>query len=349
MPFSIVRNDITKMKTDAIVNAANCRLEQGGGVCGAIFNAAGAELLTEACREIGHCNTGKAVITDGFNLDAKYIIHTPGPVWETGSNEERNLLRSCYMSSLELALSKGIESIAFPLISSGIYGCPKDIAVEIAIGAFRDFLEINEIEIYLVVFDKGSLREGSEYEKIREFIDDAYAEKHTDFNRRVLREESAENVIDIEICECVTMATPENEAKISFGKAKKAEILHDLCPTAPIEITPDESFSQSLLRLIDEKGMTDVETYKKANIDRKLFSKIRGDVNYRPKKATALAFAIALKLNLSETNELLGKAGFVLSHSLEFDLIIEYFIRNQIYDMFEINETLFEFDQPLLG
>lgn len=340
------------METDAIVNAANCRLLMGGGVCGAIFNAAGAEKLEQACMEIGFCETGNAVITDGFNLPAKYIIHTPGPVWKSGSDKEKELLRSCYLNSLRLADSKGLNSIAFPLISSGIYACPKSIAVDIATEAFRDFLKDHDMEIYLVVFDKGALREGRRYREIREFIDDAYAELKC-AECRSERSKVFEDSCDFNVCESIRI--PDNGTKKNnlFVKEKAnpkpAGSFQKISHSAPIEIIPDESFSQSLLRLIDEKGMTDVETYKRANIDRKLFSKIRSDVNYKPKKTTAVAFAIALELDLNETNELLCKAGYVLSHSLEFDLIIEYYIKNRSYDMFEINETLFSFDQPLLG
>lgn len=338
MPFSIVRNDITRMKTDAIVNAANIELCMSGGVCGAIFTAAGVAELSEACRKIGYCDTGSAVITDGFKLEAKYVIHTPGPIWKKGSDEERTLLRSCYMSSLELAFSNGLESVAFPLISSGIFDCPKDIAIDIAIGAFRDFLETHDMDIYLVVFDKAAFRESIKYSEIKEYIDDAYAERYTNYERVIEHNEPAESAL----------FRKKPKACKSSPIAPCGEMLcESMC--APIEVTCDESFSQSLLRLIDEKGMTDVETYKKANIDRKLFSKIRGDVNYKPKKTTAVAFAIALELDLSETNELLAKAGYVLSHSLEFDLIIEYFIKRKNYDMFEINEALFSFDQHLLG
>lgn len=338
MPFSIVRNDITRMKTDAIVNAANNGLRMGGGVCGRIFNAAGVKELSDACRKIGHCDTGDAVITDGFGLEAKYIIHTPGPIWKSDSPEERALLLSCYTKALELAFSKGLESIAFPLISSGIYSCPKDIAVDTAISAFRAFLEVREMDIYFVVFDKESLHEGERYSKIREFIDDAYAERFNGYRRVVEFNEPSEGASFFE----------KPRASKSSKKVSQDLLLSE-CSVASLEVKRDESFSQSLLRIIDEKGMTDVEAYKKANIDRKLFSKIRGDVNYKPKKTTAVAFAIALELNLNETNELLGKAGFVLSHSLEFDLIIEYFIKRNNYDMFEINEALFSFDQPLLG
>ena len=362
MPFSIVRNDIVRMKTDAVVNAANSGLRMGGGVCGAIFKAAGAEKLTAACEKIGFCPTGSAVLTDGFGLEAKYIIHAVGPVWNDNGDECRRLLYSCYISSLELAKQHGIESIAFPLISSGIYGCPKKIASEVAISAFRDFLAGNEMDIVLVVFDRDSFRESSTYCSVKEYINNVYAEKRlaSQRNRTAEDDESVcfeEAAYLPECSEPFPMAHGEagsdlpKPSKSSAGAlCRRSSVKQDRHAALSMpELQRDESFSEHLLRLIDEKGMTDVEAYKKANIDRKLFSKIKSNRNYSPRKTTAVAFAIALELDLEETNELLCKAGYILSGSLLFDLIIRYFIQNRNYDMFEINGVLFEFDQPLLG
>ncbi len=152
MPFFKVQNDITKMETDAIVNAANRRLRVGGGVCGAIFRAAGVEKLQAACNGLGPIETGQAVITDGFHLPAKYIIHTAGPIYQGGNHGEEALLRACYMNSLQLAKEHGCKSIAFPLISSGIYGYPKEEALRVAEEAIGDFLTSNEMDVYLVLF-----------------------------------------------------------------------------------------------------------------------------------------------------------------------------------------------------
>lgn len=332
MPFRIIRNDITKLNTDAIVNAANEKLLAGGGVCGAIFAVAGAEKLQAECNKIGHCAVGNAVITKGFNLPAKYIIHTVGPIYGQNPKDEENQLYSCYMSSLNLAKSKKLSSIAFPLISSGIYGYPKAEALKIATRAIKEFLAKEEMDIYLVVYDKKSFEiSGKLFEKVQSFIDETLIIPET--NRQLNSYE-------------MQMSMPLNLSEECAGrtaeKLLKKRSLNDL-------LNKDvETFSQMLLRLIDEKGMTDVEVYKRANIDRKLFSKIRGK-NYTPRKHTVIALAIALRLNLDEANDLLRRAGYAFSECNKFDVIIEYFIENEQYDIFEINETLFYFEQPLLG
>lgn len=330
MPLQIVRNDITKMKVDAIVNAANSSLLGGGGVDGAIHAAAGLELLRE-CRKLGGCETGNAKITGAYQLPCKYVIHAVGPVWQGGQHHEKQLLESCYRTSLELAKIHKCESIAFPLISSGIYGYPKDQALKVAMDVIREFLFENEMQVYLVIFDKAAYRiSGKLFADIAEYIDDNYVDEHMDYRRENMRKSAPmQPVMQYSCCESKCLM-PEDDLDT---------ILEQM----------DESFAEMLLRKIDEKGMTDAECYKKANIDRKLFSKIRSNMLYKPSKPTAIAFAIALELSLEETEDMLRKAGFALSNSNKFDVIIQYFISHENYNIYEINEVLFAFDQSLLG
>ena len=334
MPLLIIRQDITKMEVDAVVNAANESLLGGGGVDGAIHRAAGAGLLKE-CATLGGCKTGYAKITGGYDLPAKYVIHTVGPVYKDGKSGERELLCSCYRTSLALAKENGCESVAFPLISSGIYGYPKDQALKVAIDVVSDFLLENEMTVYIVVFDKTAFSiSGKLFSDITEYIDDNYVDERIILRRKRAKMDSAAPMLY-----CME-SRAECDKSMASSRCDKVDGLI-------IEL--DESFSEMLLRKIDECGMTDVQCYKKANVDRKLFSKIRSDASYRPSKPTAIAFAIALELPLAEAEDLLRKAGFALSHSNKFDIIIEYFIKNGIYNIFEINQVLFSFDQTLLG
>lgn len=345
MPIKIVRNDITKIECDAIVNAANSSLLGGGGVDGAIHKAAGPGLLME-CMKLGGCKTGQAKLTQAYKLPSKFVIHTVGPKWKGGQNGEQELLENCYRESLRIAAENNCESVAFPLISSGVYGYPKDQALRVAVDTVTSFLINHDMLVYLVVFDKSAFQISEKlFSDIASYIDDKYVDTNFIFSRSrrhecdestVLAETTILSGWNKEECACAPMAQPS----LTMPKAASLE-------DAVKQI--DESFSQMLLRKIDENGMTDSECYKKANIDRKLFSKIRSDVNYKPSKTTAIAFAIALELNLTETKDMLMKAGFALSHSNKFDIIIEYFITNQNYNIFEINEALFAFDQSLLG
>jgi O-acetyl-ADP-ribose deacetylase (regulator of RNase III) len=333
MPFTIVRQDITKMQVDAIVNAANTDLAHGGGVCGAIFHAAGARELQAACDKLAPIQTGEAVITPGFALPAKYVIHAAGPVyhrWHSAQSEQ--YLRSAYTKSLQLAVENNCESIAFPLISSGIYGYPKAEALQVATSAIQGFLADHDMDVYLAIFDRAAFAIGKKLlGEVASYIDEHYVDEHLD--RRHTRQ---------------LLDAPANEMSfyevtgdpMAMGSAAGLDSLMDHL---------DEPFSETLLRLIDAKGRTDVEVYKRANLDRKLFSKIRSQKGYMPSKKTALALAIALELSLDETDDLLERAGYALSRSQKFDVIVEYFIVSGKYDVFEINEVLFSYDQPLLG
>lgn len=348
MPLQFVRNDITKMECDAIVNAVNESLLGGGGVDGAIHRAAGHALLEE-CKTLGGCKTGSAKITQGYNLKCRYIIHTVGPVWRGGGYHEEQLLKSCYVSSLRLAKEYGCESIAFPLISSGVYGYPVNEAVKIAVETAADFLMENDMLIYIVFFGKHTLAAGSKLiSGIKQYVDDTYVTSHTDPDYERMRRAQSSATLCAPAAQFaqteITAAGNTFPANTEFEEEKCAGALSDY-----LKNVKDESFSEMLLRKIDESGMTDSECYRKANIDRKLFSKIRSNRNYKPKKQTVVAFCIALHLSLDETREMLMKAGFALSHSSVFDIIVEYFIVNHVYDIYQINEALFEFDQILLG
>lgn len=496
LPFILVRNDITMMRVDAIVNAANSSLRGGGGVDGAIHRAAGPGLL-EKCKALGGCKVGEAKITGGFDLHAKFVIHTVGPKWRGGVFGEKRKLASCYENSLRLALEYGCETVAFPLISSGTYKFPKKDALNIAVDTIRAFLDEHEMTVYLVVFDKESVAFGEEkYPGLRQFIDDRYSESSYIDRRRT--DDAEESVV---ICSVPDVMTPlssaesdvvydamrlpsapsttaprgiptgasyptdnygkkekKNEPKekkvkekrsrsekhgtvvsppgssapfssgygASFGEQNTAKPINEPIVTkslrrssdldatisgssaqstqfdfpAPYGGEPlnapnssgypktgrpgdgrvasiddescktdkgvhysqkptitleeklkmlDESFSQMLLRKIDESGMTDAECYKKANIDRKLFNKIKNDPNYRPSKPTVLAFAVALSMNIYDARDFLARAGFAFSGASKFDIIIEYFITIGVYDIFEINMVLFKHDQCLLG
>ena len=335
MPLQIVRNDITKMPVDAIVNAANSSLLGGGGVDGCIHRAAGPKLLAE-CRTLSGCQTGDAKITNAYDLPCNYVIHAVGPIWRGGQFHERELLTSYYENSLALAKEKHCETIAFRLISSGIYGYPKAQALKVAIDAISAFLMENDMTVYIVIFDKAAYRISSKlFSDIASYIDDHYVETHINKTSEAMRRQKQFQEMDL--CESISLPEP------STVPLSKAATLEDALQQM------DESFSEMLLRKIDESGMTDSQCYKKANIDRKLFSKIKNDKYYKPSKPTVLAFALALELPLPEIQDMLMKAGFALSHSSKFDVIVEYFILKQNYSIYEINEALFAFDQSLIG
>lgn len=339
MPFNIVRQDITKIKVDAIVNTINTDLQMGGGACGAIFTAAGAAQLQAACDQLAPIKVGDAVITPAFGLPAKFVIHTTGPIFFEHNKEQcQKDLFAAYTNSLKIAVENNCGSIAFPLISSGIYGYPKADALNVATSAIQNFLIDNDIDVTLAVYDKAAFSVSQErLWAVESYIDEHYIEQHKDLRQRLSEKEQA-----------------------AIDNANKA-YSSDLCFYSAYSVLPkssslgrligalDESFSEMLLRLIDAKGMSDVAVYKRANLDRKLFSKIRSNKGYMPSKRTAIALAIALKLSLDETDDLLERAGYALSHAIKFDVIIEYFIVNKNYNIFEINEVLFEYDQPLLG
>ena len=363
MAFRIVRNDITKVKADAIVNSANPEPIYADGMDRAIYEAAGAELLLAERTRIGRLNIGQAAPTPAFALPARYVIHAVGPVWEDGSRGEIDSLRQCYLNSLEVAVELGCESVAFPLISTGVYGFPKDEALKVAVSVFSEFLMEHEMKIILVVFDSESfVLSGKVFDEIDEFIEEKTVEARQKEEYGVFgssedrgrRTEAAK--MNAAASYHMEMPMPGAAAGDSMEKVTEDVPLEAVAEEASPEDTLEErmkhiadTWQEALLWWIDEKGYTDVEVYKRANVDRKLFSKIRSKEEYQPKKMTAVAFALALRLNLDETQDLLRRAGFALSKSNKFDLIIEYFIEHGIYDTYTINLALFAHRQPLLG
>lgn len=351
MPIQIIRQDITKIYADAIVNPTNEELIPGGGVDQAIHDAAGPQ-LAEVCAKFGGCELGQAKLTPAFDLPCKFIIHTVGPVWRGGSYGERGMLESCYRNSLQLAKKHKCKSIAFPLISSGTYGYPKDCVLRVAMDCISEFLYENEMLVYIVVYDKTAYAISEAlYSGITSYIDDQYTGEEDLYELKKVRPKrrngKAKYILSDEIplsdmiCESACSPAPENlrMAEDGAGYDSLEDVLRSM----------DKGFAETLFDYIDAKGMTDVECYKRANIDRKTFSKIKCAKTYKPSKATVLSFAIALRLTLDETNHLLNTVGMSLSRSSKFDLIVEFFIKNGKYDIFEINEALFAFDQGLLG
>ena len=309
MPFGIVRQDITTMQVDAIVNAANTSLARRWSMR--------RHLPGRWARGNGQGLPGSSPHQGGrggdhsrLHLPAKYVIHTAGPIYQGGTKGEPEQLRSSYLNSLRLAVENHCSSIAFPLISSGVYGYPRGEALRIATEAIGDFLVEHDLDIYLAVLNRQEIQvRGNLVEGLNRRLAEIQAEQE-----RIL------------------------EPLVVYSHLRRSLL---------VEL--DEPFTETLFRLIDAKGKTDVEVYKKANLDRRLFSKIRSDPGYVPSKRTVLALAIGLELTIEETHDLLRRAGYALSPSQALDVIVEYFIISRRYDIFEINEVLFSYDQPLLG
>ena len=350
MPFEIVRNDIVKMKVDAIVNTANPFPEIGTGVDTAIHTAAGFRLL-QARKKIGDIERGDAAITPGFDLIAKYVIHTVGPIWDGGEYGETDCLRSCYQKSLELALENNCKSIAFPLLATGNYGFPKDQALQIAVSTISNFLLKHDMMVYLVVFSEKAFSLSEKlFKDVESYIDEHYVDERLEeeyrdnwsegirrewrFIRERRRQKANLDAEDLDYCASIPLPNAAGNAKMSLEAMLEKE---------------EMTFSEALLDWLIKKNLNDPDVYKKANIDRKLFSKIRKNPDYKPKKNTAIALALAMELDLEETKEFIGRAGYALTHSSKYDIIIEYFILQKNYNVFEINEVLFAYNYPLIG
>ena len=458
MSFEIIRDDLTKVRADAIVNTANPEPVYARGTDLAVYRAAGEKELLRERQKIGRIAPGEAAVTGAFRLPAKYIIHTVGPEWIDGKHGEAEILDSCYRKSLLLADQLGCESIAFPLIATGIYGFPKDLALEIALNAIRRHLEHSELRVTLVVFGRDSYQLAeSLVERVEAYIDENYvreqkiceyegpeakSSKLSRFRnlferRRRAKEKPSSSLSAYPDAEALpgeetgatwSGATLDEPEQIDWMEESRPEELdrweNELASTmtfqavqmpkapdhagnliilpkpssapSPKESAPHtashaapsvgpkpgesslyaassvpmeaqdpwrrrqatlegvlknlgESFQTRLLRMIDERGMSDPEVYKRANVDRKLFSKIRCSEDYTPKKKTILALAIALQLNLDETKDLLASAGWMLADNNRSDMIVSFCIENGIYDIFEVNALLFYFEEPILG
>lgn len=383
MPFSIIRADITAVHADAIVNTVSPEAGIGSGVDAAIHQKAGPQLAAARYR-LGYLACGQAKATSAFALDARYVIHTAAPLWQGGDCGEEALLRQCYTAALETALACGCESVAFPLLGAGNLGFPGETALACAIGSFRRFLAEHELHIILTVFPQevfvlsqrltdaveSCISEADVQEKLRREYGTApsrFAGRSSFFGTNA----AAPNMLHSkesrpkrppkrrskELCESSRSDAPDKEDLFcceSMSAPSAAPISEAKFPAAQTDWDAllrhvDAGFSETLLHLIDASGKSDPEIYKKANIDRKLFSKIRSNPDYRPAKTTALALAFALELDYDQTQDLIGRAGYTLTRSSRFDLIVEYFLRSGWYDLFELNTVLFAHDQPLLG
>lgn len=367
MPFSIVRNDIARMKTDVIVNAANERLLEGGGVCGAIFAAAGARKLRAACEKVAPCRTGSAVATPAFNASARWIVHAVGPRYIDGAHGEETLLRGAYRSALAESARLGARSVSFPLISAGIFGYPQAEALRVAREEIDAFLATDkamvdgvEMAIYLVVFDRAAFAASLGLtDEVRSFIDENYVDSHARGHAERAADLAASMVGanfweaegrhgDADTLEADAYSLEPPVCAAAPSSAPMSEPV-DRDEIAGLLANLDASFSQAVLALIDASGLTDAQVYRRANLSRQLFAKIRKDGGYRPTKQTAVALAVALDLDMAQTQELLAHAGLTLSASSKFDVIVRYFIEHGRHDIFELNAMLFAFDQPLLG
>lgn len=362
MPYQIVRNDITQMRVDAIVNPTDPVFSGSGGTDAQIHRVAGTK-LRRACDRLPRLEQGQAAVTKGYLLPCRYVIHTVGPVWHDGTQGEKETLYACYHNALEAAARHRCETVAFPLIASGTFGYPKDRVLRIALEAIGDYLMTHDMTVYIVVYDKESYDVSKKLQAdVQSYIDEHYIDFSPTFAKYNASSQSEPLFSDAlplwdredykttalfweeqEILEEKRIEPPFPAEAAQAPKAAKKQNFDKLLSKL------DEGFSGTLLRLIDERGMTDVQCYKRANIDKKLFSKIRSNPRYQPSKPTVIAFAVALELSLSDTKMLLEKAGLALTHSSRFDVIVEYFLETQQYDLMEINEVLYKYDLPCLG
>ncbi len=351
MPFQIIRNDISKMQVEAIVNTANSLPGYGEGIDRAIYEGAGEGALLAERRKIGAIKPGSSALTSAYRLPAKYIIHTVGTAWQGGGAGEEDIVRSCYRSVFRLALDYQIKSLAFPLLASGHYGFPKGIALRIALSEVERFMAAHDLELYLVVFDEKAFSlSGELYGDIESYISEHYA---------------AEKVKPLSLRKMVTRVgehlrgfsddLPYREEQEAFLQST-CERKEPQAPQAPVKKSLaaalenlDKTFMELVFSFADAKGISDTAVQKRANLDRKAFSKLKCGTTKKPSKSTALALAITLELNLDDTRDLLSRAGFALSPCSKQDIIVRYFIEREIYDIYAVNVALFEHGEGLLG
>lgn len=353
MPFQIIRNDITKVKADAIVNTANPDVTIGGGVDSAIYKAAGEKQLLAERQKIGYLEPGEVGITPAFNMDAKYIIHASGPWWEGGNKGEAKLLRQCYDKSLKLAAKHKCKSIAFPLLATGTYGFPQKLGIEIAVEAFTRFLEDYEMEIFLVVFGAKSVKISGELgEEVHSFIDDEYVSETLDqeyYYEGVPREyEESEQALE------GTLPDEEDaDYEPVFHNARIAGSLSSSAKMQPMKAVKEsledvlkgiytDSFEKHLQKLINKKGLKNSEVYAAANISKQYFSKLLKGQE-KPSKEKVLALAVGLQLNMDETVDFLKLAGYALSPISQTDAVVGYFIEHKDYNVLKIDIVLFDY------
>ncbi len=363
MPLKIVRNAITKMQVDAIVNTANSEPMFGDGVDTAVYMAAGVNELLAERKKIGYMNAGEVAITPGFRLPAKYIIHAVSPFYIGGQDGEENLLRACYHNSLYLALENGCKSIAFPLISTGSFCYPKEEGMRIALDEINAFLLKHEMLIYLVVFDSRATIIGQKlYPALEEYIDQNYVDDQNEIEYGDSALDLPESLEDVPFDDDEEWDLSEqvHASRREKMMAPRASIDRDVCKCVEVYIPSEEresaleermrhlsdTFQEYLLYLIEMKGLSNAEVYKNAIVTKQLFSKIKLNKDYHPDKATAMRLCVGAKLNLDETKDLLARAGYALSPCDKRDVIFSFFIENKVFDMIEIDIALEEYGLP---
>ena len=341
MAFKILRNDITKVRADAVVNTANPMPVIGRGTDSSIYEAAGREQLLEARRKIGVIERGQSIWTPSFNLrkhGVKYIIHTSGVIYRDGNHGEKDILRSCYQTALTIAAELNCKSVAIPLLASGNYRFPKDLALQIAVEEISRFLLEHEVDVFLVVYDAESYKISEKlFDDVEDFLSDnldgyEVEEEHIQYKasyNTVIGSLSADRIFE------------------SARAVQSEPILSEEKKIAPIDVdafirsSKDKlNFQNTLMHLIADRKVDNSVIYKKACIDKKFFSKIISNKDYVPKKHTVMALGLALELPLEEYERFLASAGYAFMPSSKFDLIIKYCVMNHIYNLINVDVIL---------